>query len=74
MTADGLDAYGECRDSERTKFSNLSAGVIAKKKKEEKSQMKQYLRDHSNSNLLPSGEIKEAEPITEDKIQKNKAA
>ena len=34
MTADGLDAYGECRDSERTKFSNLSAGVIAKKRGE----------------------------------------
>ena len=40
----------------------------------EKSQMKRYLRDHSFTNLLPSGEIKGAEPITEDKIQKNKAA
>ena len=40
----------------------------------EKLQMERYIRDHSFTNLLPSGEIKGAEPITEDKIQKNKAA
>ena len=41
---------------------------------ERNSQMKRYFRDYSFTSLLPSGEIKDAEPITEDKIQKKKKA
>ena len=40
----------------------------------EKSQMKRYLRDHSDMNLLPSGEIKEPESITDDQILMNNKA
>lgn len=41
----------------------------------EKSQMKRYLRGHSFTNLLPSGEIKETEIKTDDQIlMNNKAA
>lgn len=32
--------------------------------------MKRYLLDYSNTNLLPSGEIKETKSVYEDKIPK----
>ena len=70
--ADGLDAYGERRDSLKLQSSAETCrhGLL----QERKSQMKRYLRDHSDMNLLPSGEIKEPESITDDQILMNNKA
>ena len=38
--------------------------------KTEALRMKRYLRDYSNTNLLPSGEIKKTKSVSEDKIPK----
>ena len=49
-------------------MSEKTGGIFLEKT--EALRMKRYLRDYSNTNLLPSGEIKETKSVSEDKIPK----
>ena len=55
---------------ERSKISQLEKFSPTRLEKTEALRMKRYLLDYSNTNLLPSGEIKETKSVYEDKIPK----
>ena len=55
-------------NSESRIFTNLSHAAL--RGKEEKPQMKRYLRDYSDRKLLPFGENNEKEMMTDDQILK----